>query len=78
MKADLFEVEQLFEIRIDGEIDTIFVDRALLCAARGISENLADVGDRDLDALLLKGELKADLASALPSGSGHRRNFDGL
>ena len=55
MKTNLLEIEELFEIRIDGEIDTIFVDRALLCAARGITENLADVGDRELDALLFKG-----------------------
>jgi hypothetical protein len=39
--AGLFEVYKFFEIGIYGEIDTIFVNRAPLGAAHGITENLA-------------------------------------
>jgi hypothetical protein len=37
-----------------AKINTIFVNRAPLSAAHGITENLADVGDCEFDALLLK------------------------
>lgn len=54
VKADLLQAHELFEISVHGKIDTILINRGPLSAARGITENLADVGDCEFDALLLE------------------------
>jgi hypothetical protein len=54
MQAELLQPDKLFEVNVDREVKAVLVNRASLLASTGIADDLADVGDRELDTLFLE------------------------
>lgn len=68
MEGHLFQADEFFEIGINGKIDPILVDRALLYAPRRIAQVLSDISDGKFDALLFE-RVRQQPQSALLHGA---------
>ena len=54
VKSELVDADELLQIDIHREVETAFVDSALLQAAGSVTQRLADVSGRELHAVLLQ------------------------
>ena len=54
MEGEILQPDQLLKVDIDGEVDAVFIDRTLFLTAGRIAQHFADIGDGELDALLLE------------------------